>query len=140
MTAYLFDTDAVSEIVRKRPSQLFLEWLSTIPLEVQYISSVSVGELYKGAYRSPAKDKYLRNIEEHLLPRLTILPYDIVTAKTFGVISAELEGQGLRLADADLQIAATAIQHNLELVTGNLKHFARIGDLKINTILADNRI
>jgi len=139
MTAYLFDTDAISEVLRKRPSPIYIKWLASLPRDQQYISSVSVGELYKGAYRSAAKDKHLKNIEEQLLPRLTVLPYDSANAKLFGLISSELEKQGRPLADADLQIAATAMQHNLELVTGNLKHFSRIDGLKINTILADNR-
>jgi len=139
MTAYLFDTDAVSEVLRKRPSPAYINWLMSLPRELQYISSISVGELYKGAYRSVAKDKHLKNIEEKLLPRLTVLPYDISTAKVFGLLSAELEKEGKPLADADLQIAATALHHDLELVTGNLKHFSRIADLKINTVLSDNR-
>lgn len=139
MTAFLFDTDAVSEVLRKRPASTYLKWLASLSRDLQYISSVSVGELYKGAYRSAAKDKHLKNIEEQLLPRLTVLPYDRSTAKHFGLISFELEKLGKPLADADLQIAATAIQHDLTLITGNLKHFSRIPNLKINTILADSR-
>ena len=49
------------------------------------------------------------------------------------------EETGTILPDADVQIAATAIGHNLELVTGNLRHFSRIPDLKLNHILADSR-
>ena len=139
MTAFLFDTDAVSEVLRKRPAPTYLQWLASLSRDLQYISSVSVGELYKGAYRSAAKDKHLKNIEEQLLPRLTVLPYDRSTAKQFGLISSELEKLGKPLADADLQIAATAMQHDLTLVTGNLKHFSRIPNLKINSILADSR-
>jgi predicted nucleic acid-binding protein len=43
------------------------------------------------------------------------------------------------LADADLQIAATALLHDLELVTGNVKHFKRVPGLKISPALADSR-
>ena len=43
------------------------------------------------------------------------------------------------LADADLQITATALFHRLELVTGNLRHFSRIDALVINPILAQAR-
>ena len=39
---------------------------------------------------------------------------------------------------ADIQIAATAIGHNLELITGNLRHFNRISDVKLNNILANS--
>jgi predicted nucleic acid-binding protein len=52
------------------------------------------------------------------------------------VVSASPRKQGLRLADADLQIAATALRHNLEVVTGNVRHFERIPNLQLNRILA----
>lgn len=55
------------------------------------------------------------------------------------MIRAELEGDGDILPDADLQIAATAIFHDLELVTGNIRHFQRIPNLRLNPILADSR-
>jgi tRNA(fMet)-specific endonuclease VapC len=46
---------------------------------------------------------------------------------------------GRPLADADLQIAATALHHGLELVTGNVRHFERVRGLSLNRILADSR-
>jgi predicted nucleic acid-binding protein len=98
-----------------------------------------VGELFKAACRSPAKKRHLRNITERVLPALTILPYETATARIFGELSAMLEQTGTPLADADLQIAATALQHNLELVTGNLKHFERLPGLKLNRVLVGAR-
>jgi predicted nucleic acid-binding protein len=95
--------------------------------------------LYKGAYRSQAQQHHLTNIERRVLPAVTPLPYDVATAKEFGRIRARLEETGTILPDADLQIAATAIYHDLELVSGNLRHFSRITELKINPILADAR-
>lgn len=103
------------------------------------MSAVTVGELYQGAYRSSARERHLKNIDERILPAVTVLPYDAATARIYGQIRAVLEGKGKPLADADLQIAATAIYHGLELVTGNLKHFQRVTDLTLNTVLADNR-
>jgi predicted nucleic acid-binding protein len=47
---------------------------------------------------------------------------------------------GPPLADADLQIAATALLHDLELVTGNVKHFKRVPGLKISPALAESRV
>jgi tRNA(fMet)-specific endonuclease VapC len=43
------------------------------------------------------------------------------------------------LADPDLQIAATAIQHDLDLVTGNVKHFERVPGLRLELVLARGR-
>ncbi|MBU2499678.1 MAG: type II toxin-antitoxin system VapC family toxin [Proteobacteria bacterium] len=137
--AFLFDTDAVSELLRPRPVTAYIKWLLHVPREEQFTSAVVIGELYKGAYRSKARERHLANIEQRILPAVTVLPYDIGTAKVFGRIRAHLEKAGAILPDADLQVAATALRHGLELVTGNLDHFRRIDGLKLNTILLDSR-
>lgn len=137
--AYLFDTDAVSEVLRPRPLARYVEWLARVPREEQFVSAVTVGELYKGAYRSPARERHLANIEGRVLPTVTVLPYDVATARVFGEIRAALETAGTIVADADLQIAATAIYHGLELVTGNLRHFERVPGLRHCRVLAEAR-
>jgi predicted nucleic acid-binding protein len=136
---YLFDTDAVSEVLRPKPLAAFLEWLRGVPREDQFISAVTVGELYHGAYRSTARERHLANIENRVLPAVTILPYDASVAKVFGELRADLERAGTRLDDADLQIASTALHHGLELVTGNIRHFDRVPGLRVNPALVDAR-
>jgi predicted nucleic acid-binding protein len=74
-----------------------------------------------------------------VLESITALPYDVAIARAFGQIRAALEGTGTPPPDADLQIAATAIYHNLQLVTGNLRHFNRVPGLTCNPILAECR-
>ncbi|MHB1195017.1 MAG: PIN domain-containing protein [Longimicrobiales bacterium] len=138
--AFLFDTDAISELLRPRPHPNYLKWVRAIPREDQFTSAVCVGELFKGAFRSSAQDRHLKNIEERVLPAVTVLPFDIATARVLGEIRAELEAKGLVLPDADLQIAATAIHHGLDLVTGNVRHFQRIPHLKLNLSLANARL
>ncbi|MBT4497002.1 MAG: type II toxin-antitoxin system VapC family toxin [Gemmatimonadetes bacterium] len=137
--AFLFDTDAISELLRPRPLIGYIEWLQKRPREEQFTSSVVIGELYKGAYRSSARERHLDNIKKRVLPAVTVLPYDVATARVYGKIRAQLEETGQVLADADLQIAATALYHDLELVTGNLRHFSRIEQLRINDILFQAR-
>jgi tRNA(fMet)-specific endonuclease VapC len=137
--AYLFDTDAISELLRPRPLKPYLEWLKAVPREDQFTSAVTVGELFKGAHRSAAKERHLENIESRVLPAVTVLPYDLAVARIFGMIRGDLERAGNILPDADLQIAATAMFHDLELVTGNLRHFERIPNLRLNRILASAR-
>jgi len=137
--AYLFDTDAISELLRPHPTAKYVQWLMNVPREEQFTSSVVIGELYKGAYRSRAQQHHLINIEQRILPAVTVLPYDMATAKVFGQIRARLEEAGTILPDVDIQIAATTIYHDLKLVTGNLRHFSRIDKLKVNTILSDSR-
>ncbi len=136
---YLFDTDAISELLRPRPLPAYVEWLQTVPREEQFASAVTVGELLSGAFRSTAREKHLRNIEERVLPAVTVLPYDAAVARIFGELRAGLEARGAVLPDADLQIAATALYHGLMLVTGNVRHFERIPGLQLERSLARAR-
>lgn len=137
--AYLFDTGALSEMMRQYPLPDYIQWLRSLSREEQYTSSVVIAELYKGAFRSPKREHFLEKVEGKIIPLFTILPFDKSTAKIYGEIQAQLEQNGEILAHADLQIASTAIQHNLELVTGNIRHFSRIQSLVINYNLADAR-
>jgi predicted nucleic acid-binding protein len=137
--AYLFDTDAISEVLKPRPSAAYVRWLASIPREEQFTSAVVVGELYKGAFRSSAATRHLENIEKRVLPAVTVLSYDTAAARVYGQVRARLESAGRPLADADLQIAATALLHDLELVTGNGRHFKRVPGLRISPVLAETR-
>jgi predicted nucleic acid-binding protein len=137
--AYLFDTDAISEVLKPRPATRYVQWLETVPRVDQFASAVSVGELYRGAFRAANRERHLQRIEERVLPAVTVLPYDREVARVYGEIAADLEAHGRRLADADLQIAATARRHDLELVTGNVRHFERVPGLRLNRILASSR-
>ncbi len=69
-----------------------------------------------------------------VVPALTVLPFDTDVAHVYGRVGAALARDGMRLADADLQIAATALRHDFALVTGNLRHFARVPELTIRPL------
>jgi predicted nucleic acid-binding protein len=137
--AYLFDTDAISEVLKPRPAAGYVRWLASIPREEQFTSAVVVGELYKGAFRSSAVTRHLENVDKRVLPAVTVLSYDVAAARVYGQVRAQLESAGRPLADADLQIAATALIHDLELVTGNVKHFKRVPGLRLSPVLAEAR-
>lgn len=132
---YLFDTDAVSETLRKQPSPIFIQWLSIVRTDELFISSVTLAELYKGAFRISNSAKLITRIETDILPTYTIRNFGETTAKIYGELSATLEQQGKVLDHPDLQIAATALEYGLTLITGNIKHFQRIPNLKLNPVL-----
>ena len=137
--AYLFDTDAISESMRRAPLRDYTDWLATIPREDQFTSSVVMGELYKGAHRSNRRAILLQRIEEEILPRLTVLPYELEDAQVYGEIRAALEASGKLPDEMDLLIGATALRHGLRLVTGNIEHFKRIPGLSVESVLAEAR-
>jgi tRNA(fMet)-specific endonuclease VapC len=136
---WLFDTDAISELLRRRPAPRYVEWLAGIPRSEQFTSAIVIGELFRGAYRSSDSSRHLENIASRVLPAVTVLPFDTAVAREYGRVSAALMGKGQPLADADLAIGATALHHGLDLVTGDLRHYRRIPGLRIERILADSR-
>jgi predicted nucleic acid-binding protein len=138
--AFLFDTDAISEVLKPRPAPLYLRWIGQLPRDEQFTSAVVIGEMFRGACWSAEPWRHLENIESRVLTVVTVLPYDVAVARVYGRIQANLSRVGKTLADADLQIAATAIHHGLKVVTGNLRHFERIPGLQLERALADARI
>jgi predicted nucleic acid-binding protein len=132
--AFLFDTGAISETLRSRPDPSYVAWLGTVTRDNRFASAITVGELFDGAYRAAAGGRHLAMIEDRVLPAVTVLPFDGSLARVYGRLAADLADQGQPLADADLQIAATALHHGLELVTGNIRHFRRIPDLRIRPL------
>jgi tRNA(fMet)-specific endonuclease VapC len=139
MPEYLFDTDAISEMFKPRPNARYLRWLRGVRSGDQLTSTVVIGELFAGAFRSRARERHVSNIVERVLPLLTVVPYDLAAAEAYGRIRAHLETAGTRIEDADLQIAATALSRGLTVVTGNLCHFSRVPGLSIEPVLAESR-
>ena len=129
--AYLFDTNAVSEAMRPRPNEEYVEWLGELPREDQFTSSVVIGEMFAGAYASQATAKWLSRIENFVLPSMTVLDFDVATAHEYGKVRALLRKSGRVIDEADMMIAATALRHGLTLVTANVAHFSRVPGLSI---------
>lgn len=94
------------------------------------ISFMSVAELYYGAEKSSNPPKNHAVIEELLLS-LEIIQSDLPILRRFGEIKAQLQKDGIIIADADILIGATAMEKNARLITGNLKHFERIPRLVV---------
>tara|TARA_Y100000310_G_scaffold236388_1_gene239548 strand:+ start:150 stop:491 length:342 start_codon:yes stop_codon:yes gene_type:complete len=105
--------------------------LDLTPREYQFTSAINVGELLFGAYRSPNRNAFLQQVESLIFPSFEVLPFELRAADVYARVRATLEREGRPLADADLRIAAVAIVNDLTLVTGNVRHFTRIPDLRI---------
>jgi tRNA(fMet)-specific endonuclease VapC len=94
------------------------------------ISFLTVGELHYGVAKSAAPDANRRQVAT-FLESLPIIHTTDAIMRSFGVTKGELELQGIRLPDADLLIAATALTARASLATGNTRHFERIQGLHL---------
>ncbi|MBA7630048.1 Toxin FitB [subsurface metagenome] len=127
----LFDTDVLSNIVKKNPSERLLLRLKKLPRNVQYTSAINLGEIYYGANRSSKKSRILEAFEKKVFTNLTVLPFDRDSAKIYGDLKAKLEKRGKSKSEPDLRIASIAIQYNMSIVTGNERHFSGIPFLRV---------
>jgi len=132
---YLFDTDVITNILKKHPSQKLLMKLTGIPKREQFISTVTVAEIVYGAMKSNRPVYHMKNLEEILLPSVNICSFDLKAAYVYGRLRSGLEKKGTPLTCADLEIAASALANGYILVTGNMNHFQRIEGLRVESWL-----
>jgi predicted nucleic acid-binding protein len=123
---FLLDTDVISNIVKKIPSSRLLRKLDETPKEALFTTAINIAEILFGAARVPHGHRILSVYNEMVFPRLTVLPFDLESAKIYGPLRASLETKGLSKGEPDLMIAAIALQNSLILVSGNARHFAGI--------------
>ena len=134
----MFDTDCISNILKKAPSPLLIKKLESLPKGLQFTTSINVSEIYFGAYRSRNQEKILKAYEDKVFPNVNILPFDTDSGKIYGRLKALLEKRDLSKSEPDLRIAAVAIQHDMILVTGNKRHFMNIPGLNIEDWINDD--
>jgi predicted nucleic acid-binding protein len=129
---FLLDTNVPSELTRLSPDARVSAWVGAQDTASLYLSVVSVGEFRKGFCLLPQGRRRMQLeqwLEEFLLPFFAtrILPVTQAIANRWGVLSAECQARGTPLNTADGMIAATALSHNLTLVTRNTRDFAQLG-------------
>lgn len=94
------------------------------------LSSMAVGELYYGAFKSTIREEELMRVDSFVDIFPEIRP-SRKSMRRFGEIKAVLELKGTPLADADIIIASIAMEEGLTLVTGNIRHYGRIEGLAL---------
>jgi predicted nucleic acid-binding protein len=132
MSGFLLDTNIPSELVRPQPEPKVKAWVAAQELGTLSMSAVSFGELRKGiVLLSPgtrrAELETWMETDLSLLFFGRILPVTRSVAERWGVLEAQRQLAGRPLNVPDGQIAATALEHNLTVVTRNVKDFADLG-------------
>ena len=125
---YLLDTDIL--IYSLKAHEIVQQNLRHHLHDPINVSAVTLMELYYGAYKSQKIANNLAKVKT-IENSLEIIPVNREMVEIFGVLKSDLEKVGKPLDDFDLILAATAMSHNLIIVTNNEKHFGRIDGLKM---------
>jgi tRNA(fMet)-specific endonuclease VapC len=100
------------------------------------IAAITAAEFFYGVHRAhtDAQRNRRRQFIENVLQRVFVVPFDIVTARLFAGLRADLEAAGTRIGLLDLQIAASALATARAVVTLNTRDFQRVPGLNVLSI------
>src|SRR5262245_16593504 len=127
MSGFLLDTNVISELVKLKPEPQVTNWIEATDERSLYLSVLALGEIGKGiAMLQQTKRRTVVEswLEVSLSVRFAdrILVIDEAIADRWGRLSALAQLSGTTLPVIDGLLAATALHHNLTLVTRNTKH------------------
>ncbi len=130
MSAYLLDTNVISELVRKRPEPQVIETLQRVHPKDLATCSICVTELRFGTVRHPRGNSLWLRLKKEILGSLDVLPIGEPEAERAGELLADLAKRGEPIGIEDVLVAATAQVSHRIVVTRNIKHFSRIQGLQ----------
>jgi len=126
----MLDTNICIYIIKNKPISVKERFYQFRVGEV-ILSSITVSELYYGAYKSQHIEKNLLALE-NFLNYFRIEKFDLNASIEYGKIRSELERKGKVIGGMDMLIAAHALSLDVTLITNNLKEFSRISGLKLD--------
>ena len=125
---YLLDTNVLSALRRRQRHAQVVRWVSTQRSSDLHVSVISLGEIERGIARARRGDpRFAALLAQWLDDTINlyagrILPINLGAARRWGLLSQALGHQ-----DADLLLAATALERGLTVVTRNARHFEPTG-------------
>ena len=122
---FLLDTNICSAHLKNMRSvnSRFIQHAGALAMSV-----VTLGELSSWVLRSKVAPKHLKGLMD-LISDVTMLDVDYDVGWKYGELNSELLDRGLPPPGMDLLLAATALVHNLTLVTHNTQDFTNIDGL-----------
>ena len=126
---YLLDTNICIGLLNNEDS-LYLKNLQKLSPDEVFLCSIVKAELIFGAKKSLHREKNEKKLKI-FFHEFECLPFDDPAAECYGEIRSYLELAGNPVGNNDLLIAATAIRHNLTLITRNVREFSKISSLKM---------
>lgn len=132
---YLLDTNILSELVKKKPNGYLMARLSTLPVHTLYTSTICLMELRYGSALRDDFESFWTKIVEQIVSQIQIVPLGPKEGLIAGDLLARLRKKGQTIGLEDILISATAISHDLVLVSGNVRHFSKIEECVVENWL-----
>ena len=132
MSGFLLDTNIISELVKPRPEANVTAWIEDTDESLLYLSVLTFGEIRRGIAALPQSRRRATLeawLDKHLRTRFEgrILNIDLEVADRWGLLTAAARNGGIVLPVIDGLLAATALKHNLTLVTRDTGQIPTMG-------------
>ena len=132
MSGFLLDTNVISELVKPRPNASVTAWIDDTDESLLYLSVLTFGEIRRGIATVPQSRRRATLeawLDKDLRARFEgrILNIDQEVADRWGLLTAAARNSGIGLPVIDGLLAATALEHNLTLVTRDTGQIPSMG-------------
>jgi toxin FitB len=129
MSGFLLDATCIAEFARPRPDPHLVQWMQAIDEDLLYLSVLTLGEIRNGIAALPQSLRKARLeawVELDLPERFSnrVLAIDSRIADRFGRLAGDARRAEKSLGIIEGLLAATAIHHNLTVVSRNVIDFA----------------
>lgn len=137
MSGFLLDTNIISELVKPKPEANVTEWVENTDESLLYLSLLTLGEIRRGIAALPQSRRRATLeawLDKDLRARFEgrILAIDQEVADRWGLLTAAARNSGIVLPVIDGLLAATALEHNLTLVTRDTGQIPSMGVAVLN--------
>ena len=125
---YLIDANVISEPTKLIPNRKIVSWLTKNEANL-VVDAIIIGELRMGILALPRgrKRKVLEQWFEEVVEAIDCLPWDASVSKRWAALVVNLKRKGETVPLLDGMIAATALEHDLTVVTRNTRDFRKTG-------------
>ena len=132
MSGFLLDTNIISELVKPKPEANVTEWVENTDESLLYLSVLTLGEIRRGIAALPQSRRRAtleawldKNLRARFEGRILVIDQEV--ADRWGLLTAAARNMGIVLPVIDGLLAATALEHNLTLVTRDTGQIPSMG-------------
>ena len=132
MSGFLLDTNIISELVKPKPEANVTEWIENTDESLLYLSVLTLGEIRRGIASLPQSRRRAtleawldKDLRARFEGRFLVIDQEV--ADRWGLLTAAARSSGIVLPVIDGLLAATALEHNLTLVTRDTGQIPSMG-------------